>query len=711
MRDHLVQPAFSKDPPYSTMPVDKQTCGTPAKPFTPTLSTAFRTSKSPLTPRLAGSKEASPVSPPRRVPRSETAAAPSSRREDFRSPTASKLSGNVTPRSGARVSRIGGDSPSTPGSSHKGTPSKARPLSAIELSKPRRYNGTGTGLGIQSIEKKQNTQVNGPNVAGGPVLSSGLGRRVSTGSPRSAGAEPTSTRLFHVKNTQPSSSSELEETTGTRKLPTFFYASETTRRTDSPEPIRTTPDKLPNEEEQGQFCYATDTPSNQSSTFRKSINGAKTSAPAISSPISRPLITQGTLQTPQQPSFPTKAASLRSAPASLSFATGNSIKAKINDGPAKPRTPLITSDTPCRASTSSKTSTVRQPAPRKLSIATAAPSTPPRRAEPQFSPKATGSPSVPQRAIPPSPTQRFSPRSTSLSSSNTGMSTRTLDSTPSTSLHPLSPVKIEAPPSTLLQRTDELAANARRERKVLDLEISNSSLLAINRTLEREMHKQSLELRRFRRQSRADRMSLASGSMRSLSGQTGLSNTTDPDNDFSARASLSDLGEETNSSEEDEEDDLDSSYNSSSPLHSPTSTAPNESRRRARDEKRLLHDLTKHQQLLIDSQKITQSIKRCLNWTEELITEGRKALAYNVKVSDVELGGKVLAHNHGDEGEDRCGGGGSKALLSLSPSPAVATPNEVKQERSLWRRGLEEMELEVDRMLESSSTLKQVVPA
>jgi len=65
--------------------------------------------------------------------------------------------------------------------------------------------------------------------------------------------------------------------------------------------------------------------------------------------------------------------------------------------------------------------------------------------------------------------------------------------------------------------------------------------------------------------------------------------------------------------------------------------------RRKREEKRLQLDLTKHQELLIDSQKMNQSLKRCLNWTEDLIKEGQKALAYKVRVSDVHLGGRVLA--------------------------------------------------------------------
>ena len=71
--------------------------------------------------------------------------------------------------------------------------------------------------------------------------------------------------------------------------------------------------------------------------------------------------------------------------------------------------------------------------------------------------------------------------------------------------------------------------------------------------------------------------------------------------------------------------------------------AERDEKHRNRDEKRLKLDLTKHQQLLVDSQKINQSIRRCLDWTEELIKDGKKALAYKVQLSDVKLGGKVLS--------------------------------------------------------------------
>lgn len=271
-------------------------------------------------------------------------------------------------------------------------------------------------------------------------------------------------------------------------------------------------------------------------------------------------------------------------------------------------------------------------------------------------------------------------------------------------------------PQSPLQRSNELAANARRERKVLDLEISNSSLLAINRTLEREMRKQSLELRKFRRLSRCRQVSTASTAVRSVSGQSGLGTLTESeDGDGNAAGgygSLSDLGEMSNS--EFDGSDPESPYDDDSSLLSPTSPSERSIRPRTRDENRLRLDLSRHQQLLIDSQKMNQSIKRCLNWTDELINEGKKALEYQVKVSDVQVGGKVLVP---DEEEDEGGGGGGgggrsgSGLLGAGNLLPVSTPNEVKQERKLLRQGLEEMEMEVDRMLAQSSTLKEAVPA
>ncbi|KAF7549150.1 hypothetical protein G7Z17_g6560 [Cylindrodendrum hubeiense] len=178
-----------------------------------------------------------------------------------------------------------------------------------------------------------------------------------------------------------------------------------------------------------------------------------------------------------------------------------------------------------------------------------------------------------------------------------------------------------------------VVAKARRERKVQDLEIRNGSLEAINRTLERQLRKQTAEIRRFKRLSR---MSLASAASSRVPSETL------PD----IPINLSDLSEEEESmmSEEEEPDslddsDLESADSASNPLESNEKLTV----RQNRDERRLRLDLSKHRELLVDSQKINQSLKRCLNWTEVLIKEGQKALEYSVRVSDINFGGHVLA--------------------------------------------------------------------
>ncbi|KAK0611065.1 hypothetical protein B0T14DRAFT_440490 [Immersiella caudata] len=196
-------------------------------------------------------------------------------------------------------------------------------------------------------------------------------------------------------------------------------------------------------------------------------------------------------------------------------------------------------------------------------------------------------------------------------------------------------------PSQEKQLTD-LVASARRERKVQDLEITNASLEAINRTLERQLRKQTAELRRYRRLSRSGRLSLNSVGSRIPSDAT-------VDGGALARAGmgLDDLSEEESEMEAQEEDaedeDDDFSGSESSGDLNPSTMKLRDARHRQRDERRLQLDLSKHQQLLVDSQKINQSLKRCLGWTEELIKEGKRALEYKVRVSEVEIGGRVLA--------------------------------------------------------------------
>lgn len=213
-----------------------------------------------------------------------------------------------------------------------------------------------------------------------------------------------------------------------------------------------------------------------------------------------------------------------------------------------------------------------------------------------------------------------------------------------------------------LEMMNELAANARRERKVLDLEISNSSLLAINRSLEKEMRKQKAELKRFRRMSRAGRFSIDA-----------VGSTLDT---FTAtRASdLSDMSEVEEEVEEEvpSEEEMESSESSfdESVLENSVQAERDEGYR-LKDEKRLQLDLTKHRDLLMDSQKMNESLKRCLGWTDQLIKDAQKALDYKVNASDVRLGGRVLV-TEDDEEEDNDKHEEARGLLSPWSPPQRA---------------------------------------
>lgn len=253
-----------------------------------------------------------------------------------------------------------------------------------------------------------------------------------------------------------------------------------------------------------------------------------------------------------------------------------------------------------------------------------------------------------------------------------------------------SPTKSTHTPHTSDPLT-ELVANARRERKVQDLEITNASLEAINRTLERQLRKQTAEIRRYRRLSRAGHLAVASEASSRVPSQTLA------DIPISITEDLSEDDDDDSIMSEDEPDSFDDSELSSAEL---VSAADRESAvdktdkiektdktdentkddkddkddkvtvRRKRDERRLQLDLTKHHELLVDSQKINQSLKRCLNWTEVLIKEGQKALEYKVSVSDVKFGGHILAPPDEDDGVSQLGSELLETLdLELEPLP------------------------------------------
>ncbi|OTB17207.1 hypothetical protein K445DRAFT_73860 [Daldinia sp. EC12] len=202
-------------------------------------------------------------------------------------------------------------------------------------------------------------------------------------------------------------------------------------------------------------------------------------------------------------------------------------------------------------------------------------------------------------------------------------------------------------PANPTEPVNESVANARRERKVQDLQITNASLEAINRTLERQLRKQTSELRRYQRLSRSGRLSTASTAVES---QISLEGTSEQGLGV---IDLSDLDENSEAEEQEREKEMEEELSDSDSVNeslSPSVVAERDAKHQKRDEERLHLDLSKHQQLLVDSQKINQSIRRCLDWTEVLINEGKKALEYRAPIVGVELGGRVLAP---DEEEDR----------------------------------------------------------
>ena len=224
-------------------------------------------------------------------------------------------------------------------------------------------------------------------------------------------------------------------------------------------------------------------------------------------------------------------------------------------------------------------------------------------------------------------------------------------------VQPQSPTRPSAVGQSKIDQMNELAANARRERKVLDLEISNSSLLAINRTLEREMRKQNAELRRYRRLSRSGRLSTVPVS-RSMPGQmSSLSEGADDSPDGT-------LPLNSDNEENEYDDDILSGISSPSASSShPSSPTSRAARTRFQDPTRIKIDLAVHRTLLLDGQKLNQSIARCLAQSESLITSAKTALAYQARAPTPEnLGGRVLTP---DDNEDGIFGQG-QGLLSPS---------------------------------------------
>ncbi|KAF2254608.1 hypothetical protein BU26DRAFT_415990 [Trematosphaeria pertusa] len=622
------------------MPTDRTNTNS-SRPLKPTLATT-RTAKTPVAPRLAPSVASGSSVQSGRTPRSNAGATPrfgNASHEDL-TPVKSFINSNVTPRSSSRKSRVGvGSAQSTPNGTPSGTPISTRPASTVDF--PQQEQGHGySGLGINGLNSAQNNRprsvVGGNNYNTTPTPRPPLSN-IYNHAPDAGGARAASPMFFHASDARPQ-----EQAPPQKKAPVFFYANgqqdERSRAHHVPSPPLSSVGRF---QPESKFFHA------------DSLSEARSNPPILTPPPnSASPEPWASLNAPQgqhslRPPSPSKEnmhlsyrkgasqvlrPNLRSRPSALSILSG-------------PHTPDLGVERSRRRS-SAASSAVRLGHSKSASLSSIDSTHSLKKVPTRDLPAITASPLHNEKRVISNGSLPESVASAPLEQ------TEALSGLPSP--HPMSPTK----PQSALEHMNELAANARRERKVLDLEISNNSLLAINRSLEREVRKQKAELRRFRRMSRAGRFSTDTISNLEEFSAIGLSEL----------GSLSDMSEEEDEAEEDEpEDSSESSFDESA--MSPSALADRDNAHRLRDEKRLQLDLSKHRELLVDSQKMNQSLKRCLNWTEELIKDAQKALSYQVRVSDVQLGGRVLSSEEqagGEQSEE------SKTLLSPWTPPHQA---------------------------------------
>ncbi|KAH9903789.1 hypothetical protein F4778DRAFT_781170 [Xylariomycetidae sp. FL2044] len=619
------------------------------RPQMPSLSaSASRGLNRPLTPKVASSKEpqratVAPTSTPlnRRPPRPTTASSnresASNRSSQHDESLAPFLANNITPRSGSRQNRVDSAS-STP----NGTPNPER----AEGWDPR----SSFGFPSPSLE---------PNAAKRPVVTFGSAHPTTNGHGKQEAQNDPDSKFFHAsdaKNARPLSAAKPIASKG----PTFFYANGNTVEN---KPANASASSLgisqPQDSLSSKFMYANGTPDLRPSPPPLVSRGSgSTVSTASKAPISRPGTNPplGNHPPTQRPGSPIKfqpqpqLASLKSHNAPPSAAARSHISSPPQLGPSPPGLRRSSNGSRVGGHSRSGSSVMGDHGLNATRFI----------ATDHMSPE----PSPPLPSSRPAPLTLASIIQAAEDFAENDEDSLSPDDARS-SLH--SPTNLQSPTKSTHSADpfNELVANARRERKVQDLQITNASLEAINRTLERQLKKQSAELRRYRRLSRSGRLSLASTTVSSR-----VPSGSVPE-DQALGLGLSDLSEEESEPEDELEDESFSDTDSASESLSPSLMAERDARHRKKDEKRLQLDLSKHQQLLVDSQKINQSIKRCMDWTEELIKEGKKALEYQVRVSDVKLGGRVL--DPLDEEDDR--------LQNMdTPDDTIALDNKTTEE-------------------------------
>ncbi|KFY09899.1 hypothetical protein V492_05298 [Pseudogymnoascus sp. VKM F-4246] len=601
----------------NAMPVDKPNPHGQRPVMSPMGTAGMKTmNTTPLTPKIAGAIPANVATPLlRRATRQDTT--PSGPQRDERTPpVGSFLGDNITPRSGSRKSRLDSAN-ATP----TGTPTALRPTEPTLASGGNLvYSG---GLGLSQLDDLPSK----PTVSFSPTISDigGAQDRPQYQPQQSQQSQQSQQagKFFYASDAKQNNSQPSRQRPAPPKQNSFLYANGNAIPSPTTQPGASPTLPASEDKSRARFVHANGTPDTTTRPPAKSFSRAGSTV--STTPFAGPprLAFQGRPSGSSRPSSPTKPAD-----------NGNTYVARRISTVSPPTIPVPYTSPPLIQSPYTSPPLYQNGAPTFGDEGPTPNSFRPRSKSPSvgnLDESRSGVELNEARNVPlPATNDR-----TSLSSTESSESALADDSSLASGLR--SPVKAGA----TLEQLNELAANARRERKVLDLEITNSSLSAINRTLEREMRKQSAELRRYRRLSRSGRLSIATAASRSSLG---------------SRLSLSGISEDPHSDVSEEEYDDDMDDDDASELDSaddgtlsPTALAESDARHRKRDEQRLQLDLEKHQQLLVDSQKMNQSIKRCLGWTEELILEGNKALAYKVHVSDVELGGRVLIAEDNDD--------------------------------------------------------------
>ena len=556
------------------------------------------------------------------------------------------LSSNITPRSGSRKARAETASPA-PNGTPTGTSNVPRPVSSVEKREmPTEDSQATSGLGLRIASNGRRSKT-GSVISDGPSSSISSRpmsmERNSASSIASPDNPPKFFRADDVKASIPSRpASERSLLQG--GLPEY------TRPEDENSLFArrlSFGNSSNNEKQRPKFFYANDANGSKSPPLRlangmtlhrpplQTIHSANTgnSPPRASSPLKDEVVPQTFVATKPSPRRHTRlvsnGGSTVQSQQAISGGTGNmSRRASLNS----PKQPYSTS----RGRSTSANSA--GPSPPRMTNAGLSETDPIQRTRTASLIGVNGA--LPQNANAPITTQElfhnqvFSP--------------------------PQSPTKASSAGQSKIDQMNELAANARRERKVLDLEISNSSLLAINRTLEREMRKQTAELRRFRRLSRSGRFSIPPS--RSASGKKSTFSEIE-----GTHRSLLDYDEE----EEDDMEDMFSNLSSMSGASRPSSRTAHAGHNRFQDPERIELDLAAHRALLQDSQTLNTSIKRCLEQSENLLENGKRALVYCSEAPDPEsLGPRVLTP---DEVEDRLFGQG-QGLLSPSLNHVMENP-------------------------------------